>query len=138
MNQVKDIDPRDAWDLLQARRDTVLIDVRSSVEFLFVGHAVGAVNVPLMDEPDWAINPRFCEQVHEILDRVTAGARTPATVLLICRSGKRSLQAGTMLAKAGFDDVYSVRGGFEGDLDGQHRRSSVNGWRFEDLPWEQC
>jgi hypothetical protein len=28
--------------------------------------------------------------------------------------------------------------GFEGDMDEQHHRSSINGWRYHGLPWEQC
>jgi hypothetical protein len=28
--------------------------------------------------------------------------------------------------------------GFEGDRDEDHHRSTLGGWRFHDLPWEQC
>ena len=38
---------------------------------------------------------------------------------------------------AGFTDVAHVVHGFEGELDEHFHRSSVNGWRFEGLPWEQ-
>jgi rhodanese-related sulfurtransferase len=58
-------------------------------------------------------------------------------VLLICRSGKRTLDAGAALEAAGFADVTHVVHGFEGDLNEAFRRSSVNGWRFDQLPWEQ-
>jgi len=58
-------------------------------------------------------------------------------VLLICRSGKRTLDAGKALEAAGFSDVAHVVHGFEGELNEQFKRSSVNGWRFEGLPWEQ-
>ena len=34
--------PKQAHEFLQANPDAVLIDVRSEVEFLFVGHPVGA------------------------------------------------------------------------------------------------
>jgi len=30
---------------------TLLIDVRSSMEFLFVGHPTGAIHIPWIDEP---------------------------------------------------------------------------------------
>ena len=26
----------------------------------------------------------------------------------------------------------------EGELDEDHHRSTIGGWRFEGLPWEQC
>ena len=58
-------------------------------------------------------------------------------VVLICRSGHRSLDAGDALEKAGFSDVYNVLDGFEGPLDDSHHRGTVSGWRKEGLPWEQ-
>jgi len=59
-------------------------------------------------------------------------------VILICRSGKRSVEAGEALLAAGMHDVYTVDEGFEGDLDEHHHRSATDGWRFHNLPWEQC
>ena len=41
------------------------------------------------------------------------------------------------LLDAGFDDVSNVLHGFEGDLDEQFKRSTLNGWRFDGLPWVQ-
>ena len=61
-----------------------------------------------------------------------------APVLLICRSGKRSLEAGMTLIKEGFCDVYNVAEGFEGELDEHHHRGTLGGWRSAGLPWEQC
>ena len=58
-------------------------------------------------------------------------------VVLICRSGHRSLDAGLALEKAGFADVYNVADGFEGPLDEKKHRGNVGGWRHEGLPWEQ-
>jgi hypothetical protein len=31
-----------------------------------------------------------------------------------------------------------VTHGFEGELNDEHRRNSITGWRFDGLPWEQC
>jgi rhodanese-related sulfurtransferase len=58
-------------------------------------------------------------------------------VLLICRSGQRSLEAAHALDQHGFGDVINVVHGFEGDLDPDFHRSTLNGWRYEGLPWEQ-
>ena len=41
------------------------------------------------------------------------------------------------LETAGVTDVPNVLHGFEGDRDDTHHRSTVNGWRFDGLPWEQ-
>jgi rhodanese-related sulfurtransferase len=58
-------------------------------------------------------------------------------VVLICRSGQRSVDAGLALEKAGLAEVYNVLHGFEGDLNSSHQRNMVNGWRFDGLPWVQ-
>ncbi|MFO7603786.1 MAG: rhodanese-like domain-containing protein, partial [Gammaproteobacteria bacterium] len=66
------------------------------------------------------------------------GGSHSVPVILICRSGKRSLEAGNLLLQKGFEVVYSVAEGFEGELDNAHHRSTLGGWRYEGLPWEQC
>ena len=38
---------------------------------------------------------------------------------------------------AGFSEVINVLHGFEGDLNDQFKRSTLNGWRHDGLPWEQ-
>ena len=49
----------------------------------------------------------------------------------------RTETAGQALEAAGFTDVAHVVHGFEGDLDPQFKRSTLNGWRFDGLPWQQ-
>jgi len=61
-----------------------------------------------------------------------------APIILICRSGRRSREAGEKLIETGFTKVYHIDSGFEGALDDHHQRSKINGWRYEELPWEQC
>ncbi len=56
-------------------------------------------------------------------------------MLLICRSGNRSTAAARALEGAGFTTVYNVLHGFEGDLDPQRHRNTLNGWRHDGLPW---
>jgi len=138
-NEVKGISPEEAYSLVKNDPTAVLIDVRASMEFLFVGHPVGAIHVAWIDEPDWEINPDFVKQVRQVLlGGVSHSDHNSVPVLLICRSGKRSLEAGELLVKSGMREVYNVSEGFEGDLDETHHRSSTGGWRFHNLPWEQC
>ncbi len=136
---IKTISSKQAWQLRQDEPKALLIDVRSQMEFLFIGHPVGAIHIPWIDEPDWTINPHFTPEVRKLvlggLDH-KSGQNVP--ILLICRSGKRSLEAGELLIQEGFHQVYNVADGFEGELDDQHHRSTLAGWRFEGLPWEQC
>ena len=51
-------------------------------------------------------------------------------VLLICRSGVRSLAAGEALEAAGFAQVINVVEGFEGPLDEDFHRGTLGGWRY--------
>jgi len=140
VSKVKGLTPKQAHELLCKDPRAVLIDVRSEMEFLFVGHPVGAVHVPWIDEPDWDINPDFVKHVRQLMlgGLSHTSEKGSAPVLLICRSGKRSLEAGEKLIKAGFTEVYNVLEGFEGELDDNHHRSSIGGWRFHGLPWAQC
>ncbi len=141
-NHPHGLTPHEAQKILQENPRAVLVDIRSSMEFLFVGHPVGAVHIPWIDEPDWDVNPDFVTDIRKLLlGGVVCDSEEElqcAPVILICRSGKRSLQAGKALLDAGMKDVYHVDDGFEGDLNEHHQRSTLNGWRFEGLPWEQC
>jgi rhodanese-related sulfurtransferase len=136
----RSITPQAAHTLLQEDPTALLVDIRSTMEFLFVGHPKGAVHVPWIDEPDWTVNPDFVTEIRKLLlGGATCTADGPcAPVVLICRSGKRSLEAGKALLGAGLGNVYHVDEGFEGELDEDHHRSTLGGWRFRGLPWEQC
>ncbi len=137
---VKPLSPKQAWQMLHDNPSAVLIDVRSTMEFLFVGHPKGAVHVAWIDEPDWHINPEFVTHVRKLmLGGVSCDADDGCVpIILICRSGHRSLEAAQLLIKNGLQHVYNVEGGFEGELDDTHHRNSIGGWRFDGLPWEQC
>ena len=139
-NDPKPLSPKQAWQLMQEDSRTVLVDIRSSMEFLFVGHPKGAVHIAWIDEPDWDINPDFVTEIRKLLlgGLVCDSDEGCAPVILICRSGKRSLEAGRTLIEAGMKNVMHVDEGFEGELDEKHQRSTIGGWRFHQLPWEQC
>jgi rhodanese-related sulfurtransferase len=131
---MKHLTPREALDFLRHTPQALLVDCRSEMEYLFVGHPAGALHVSWNDGPDWEVNPHFVGQVKKVAG--TNHAHRP--IILICRSGNRSIEAGEALEQVGFTDVYNVLHGFEGDLDESHHRGARNGWRFEGLPWEQC
>jgi len=129
---MKHLTPREAWAYLQARPDALFVDVRMEIEYLYVGHPPGVVHVAWYEYPEMTADPgRFVEQVR----REAGGQVRP--VVLICRSGKRTVEAGLALEAAGFDEVVNVLHGFEGELDEHFQRSRLNGWRCDGLPWEQ-
>ena len=131
-SNMKNFQPKEAWTWLQTHPDALFVDVRMEIESLYVGRPPGVVNVPWYEYPD--LQPdgqKFADAVAR-----EAMAKTQP-VLLICRSGKRTLDAGQALEAAGFSDVQHVVHGFEGELDEQFQRSTLSGWRFDGLPWEQ-
>jgi len=139
-NELHDISPKSASQMLHDDPRAILIDIRSTMEYLFVGHPVGAVHLPWIDEPDWVINPHFVSEVRKLMlgGTVCDTEEGCAPIVLICRSGKRSQEAGKVLLAAGLSNIFHIDEGFEGDLNEIHQRSSIGGWRFHGLPWEQC
>lgn len=140
MVELVDLHPKAAYAYLQENPYSVLVDIRSSMEYLFVGHPVGSVHIPWIDEPEWEVNPEFVVQVQRLLEGrfKDIDLHKEASIILICRSGKRSLEAGTALLAKGFKQVLHVDEGFEGERDENHHRGTLGGWRFHGLPWEQC
>ncbi len=99
---------------------------------MYVGRPPGSINIA------WYEYPEFTPDVQAFTSAVNAEANDfNRSIVLICRSGQRTLDAALALEMAGFTDVVNVVHGFEGDLNDQHQRSSINGWRFDGLPWEQ-
>lgn len=127
---MKHLFPREAAQFLRDHSDALFIDCRSDMEYRFAGHPVGALQVSWNDGPGWEINPCFVAEVTRIAD-----GRRDRPVVLICRAGDRSVDAGGALEDAGFSNVATVMCGFEGDVGPNLRRGEVNGWRFDGLPW---
>lgn len=126
------LDPRAAFAYLQENPQAVLVDCRTEIEHMYVGHPVGAEHVAWQEAPDWEIDPEFAAKVKRV---VKGDVERP--VLLICRSGHRSIHAGNALEAAGFTHVINVLEGFEGPLDEDFHRGTLGGWRFHGLPWQQ-
>jgi sulfur dioxygenase len=57
-------------------------------------------------------------------------------VLLLCRSGVRSIAAAKRATELGLT-AYNILEGFEGDPDSQAQRGHKGGWRLSGLPWRQ-
>ncbi len=139
MDKIPELTPVEAHEMLQRLNDAILVDVRSTMEFEYVGHPQGAMHLPLKEAPDWQTRPDFVAQLKNRLATETDAGSKPEelTLLMLCRSGKRSEQAAELLLAEGFQRVYNILEGFEGDLDSDGHRNTVNGWRFHGLPWVQ-
>ncbi|CAN7599394.1 rhodanese-like domain-containing protein [Pseudorhodoferax sp. LjRoot39] len=127
------VTPQQAWQLLQDGA-AQLVDVRSAEELKFVGQVPGSQHVAWATGTALTRNPRF---VRELEAKLAKAGGKEATVLLLCRSGKRSALAADAAAKAGFTNVYNVLEGFEGEIDAKGQRGHGDGWRFHGLPWQQ-
>src|SRR5574343_1054217 len=97
------LDPQAAFDFLQQDAQAVLVDCRTEIEHMYVGHPAGAEHVAWQEGPDWEIDPQFAAKVGRV---VKGDLGRP--VLLICRSGNRSVDAGLALEAAGFTKVINV------------------------------
>ena len=80
---------------LRQRDDVVILDVREDFEYNG-GHIPGATLVPLGQIPN---------RLNEI--------PKDKTVIAVCRSGNRSLQATNFLRQQGFENVHNMAGGMK-------------------------
>lgn len=131
MSTINTVSPTQAHEVLENDKHAILIDTRTQIEFSFVGRPIGAVHVPLKRPPSWDVFSDFVEQV----EKHVSSKSTP--IVLMCRSGARSMDAAKLLEEAGYQSLYNMEEGFEGDKDENNHRSTLGGWRFHDLPWEQ-
>lgn len=104
---MKDVDTAEAT-LLINRRNAVLLDVRETNE-LEGGRVPNAVHVPL-------------SQLDGRVQEIAKYASRP--VVAYCATGRRTRAAGRALTRAGFKEVYALRGG-------------IAAWKKEQLPLEK-
>ncbi len=107
----------------------VLVDIRSDAERAWVGFIPDVPGIEWKVWPGMALNPQFDAQLQ-------AAAPAGSKLLLLCRSGIRSIAAAQRAQALGFE-AYNILEGFEGDPDGAAHRGLVGGWRHRGLPWKQ-
>ena len=155
----------EAFSMVESGESGVyLIDVRTPGEYQQIGHSKMAYNIPFMYLSDELVekggmfrgkkltktryqyykNPEF-------LDYMKKHFKLEDTLLVMCRSGNRSVPASDFLAGNGFKKVYNVIDGFEGGKfkgdssaeaalmkqSSEHygRRGFTGGWKYYGLPW---
>lgn len=134
---VENVPPQQVWEALQENPNAQLVDVRTDVEWQFVGVpdlvSIGkqAVLVSWQTYPALTLNANFTQQLKQ------TGFTPEHHIYFICRSGQRSHSAAQAAQKAGFPHAYNVADGFEGAVDAQGHRGAAAGWKAEGLPWRQ-
>ena len=104
MSGIKTLKAPDAVRLMNGD-DTVILDVRLEKEFK-EGHILDSIHIPV-----GALESRI-KELNNSKDN---------TVILNCQTGMRSKQAGAILKKHGFANLYSIDGG-------------MNAWASANLP----
>jgi len=121
----------------------VVLDVRTPEEYIFVGHAPMARNIPVrvLNQELTAKNRKpVLEPNPDFVSQVRRDYKVSDTILVMCRSGGRSVMAVNLLAEAGFKNVYNITDGFEGDAvkdpESYYNGKRIkNGWKNSGAPW---
>jgi rhodanese-related sulfurtransferase len=106
LHNVTELMPWDLEEVMQASSGIVLLDIREPYEFEAM-HIAGSINVPR------GILESACEYDYEETEPMLAEARHQ-DIVVICRSGLRSVLAADVMQKMGFENVKSLKTGLRG------------------------
>ena len=132
---MREVTPLQAYEELATNEKAVLVDCRTRAEWVYVG-------IPDLSEIGKRVvlesicnevgqpNSNFISRIGEI-----AGPDTP--IYVICKIGGRSANACRLLEFLGYTRVCNVIEGFEGCVSPSGHGSSVEGWKFHNLPWKR-
>lgn len=133
-----DVTPAETWSALTSNERAQLVDVRTQAEWAFSGlPTLVTLNKTVKTiswkfYPNFDLNPRFLEQ----LEAAVPDKDTP--LYFLCKTGGRSADAAIAATSAGYTQCYNIEGGFEGDINNNHQRGQVSGWKAARLPWQQA
>ena len=136
-DNIKNISSRECFEELSIEVNSQLIDVRTKPEWIYVGVPdLSSINkkvifVSWQVYPEMGTNKFFENQILE------SNIKKDNNLYFICRSGNRSNNAAEFLASRGFSNCFNVIDGFEGNLNHERQRASIDGWQFNNLPWKQ-
>lgn len=87
---------KEMLEILKTNSNAVLLDVRSSQEYI-EGHIRGSINIPVYDIEKQAKNKLNKDSI----------------IIVYCSAGIRSKRAIQILEKLGYENLYNVEGGIE-------------------------
>jgi rhodanese-related sulfurtransferase len=106
LQRVREIKPWDLRDALRSEPPPLVLDVREPAEFARA-RIPGSLNVPR------GVLEQACEWDHdETVPELVTGRSRP--IVVVCRSGKRSVLAADTLQHLGFTNVVSLAMGMRG------------------------
>jgi len=103
---VEEIFPWDLEEKLKAKPELILLDVREPAEFDAL-HIENSLNVPR------GILESACDWDYDETEPALAGGRDEE-IIVICRSGNRSVLAAQTMQRMGFKQVVSLKTGIRG------------------------
>ena len=136
-DNIKNISSRECFEKLSIEVNSQLIDVRTKPEWIYVGVPdLSSINkkvifVSWQVYPEMGTNKFFENQILE------SNIKKDDNLYFICRSGQRSHDAAKFLDSRSFSNCFNVIDGFEGNLNHERQRASIDGWQFNKLPWKQ-
>lgn len=137
-NFVTDIQPLEAWNLLEKEPNTILIDVRSELEVQHDGRpdlsSVGKIAylLPWQNSPGAIIENDFTTELVRLVPD-----KENTVLIFMCRGGVRSKMAASRALNMGYKHCLNVKDGFEGAVDQNGKSNQISGWKFSKLPWER-
>lgn len=121
--------------MLSQDPNTVLVDVRTMVEWAYVGLPdLSSLNKKVVTI-EWS--KLTGQQNLGFTQQLMAQVPQDKTLLFICRAGLRSHAAAMAALQAGYQAAINVEDGFDGPLDDNGQRKLVSGWCASGLPWTQ-
>ena len=134
---IKKFSSLECFKILSINPNSHLIDVRTEPEWSYVGIPdlssikKQALCISWKIYPEMRVNNNFEKQI------IKFNIQKNNNLYFICRSGNRSYDAAKFLISKGFTNCFNVSDGFEGKLNQHHKRTSIDGWKFHNLPWKQ-
>ena len=128
MSEIFNIPSKKVKDFLNNNSNSIVLDVRTEEEWNSVGKPdAESLNsktlfISLLLGPDRQKNENF---VKDFIDKKVS---KKDYVLIICRSGVRSMAAAKLLQQQGYKNLINISDGFEGNP------ATGEGWKKSNLP----
>ncbi len=117
--EVDELYPWDLADALASSEALLLVDIREPYEYAAL-HIAGSINVPR-----GVLEPSCDYGYEETIPELVAARQAP--IIVICRSGNRSLLAGKVMQQMGYRNVRSLATGLKGWNDYDQPLSDARG-----------
>ena len=124
-----ELTPAETFNAIErAATSVIIVDVRSQAELDLVGRVPNAIHI------EWAFYPGMVPNV-DFASQLQDAVKQDKTIVFMCRTGGRSHNAAVLAHQLGYQSVYNMAEGFEGEANTMKQRTLINGWKHAGLPW---